>query len=166
MAKPKPIEGLNCEAELIESAIKVLRVRFSEMLDFREAVLSPDGIDGVHDMRVASRRLRSALRDFSDYFKKSERKQFAKRLKRFADALGDVRDEDVAIIALRQILEQQEPESDPSEIDKLIIDRQIARECNRVELVELLSEEFVADLEQYFEKTIQSPRTVQNGLTF
>src|SRR5438067_8706302 len=105
MAKPKPIEGLNCEAEVIESAIKVLRVRFSEMLNFRGTVVSPEGVGGVHDMRVASRRLRSALRDFSGYFKKREQKPFSKRLKRLADALGNVRNEDVAIIALREIRE-------------------------------------------------------------
>src|SRR2546423_13283055 len=101
MAKPKPIEGLDCDAGVVESAVKVLHVRFEEMLDFRASVLSRDGVDGVHDMRVASRRLRSALRDFSECFKKGERKLLRKELKRLAGALGAVRDEDVARIALR-----------------------------------------------------------------
>src|SRR5439155_25876142 len=106
MAKPKPIIGLDCNASVTDAAVIVLRVRFSEMLDFREAVLSPDSVNGVHDMRVASRRLRSALRDFSGYFKKREQKAFNKKLKHLADALGGVRDEDMAIVALREIPQQ------------------------------------------------------------
>ena len=65
MAKAREITGLDCEANAIECAAKILRARFEEVLEFRSAALDSEGIEGVHDMRVATRRLRSALRDFA-----------------------------------------------------------------------------------------------------
>ena len=58
-------------------------------------------------MRVASRRLRSALRDFLPYLRKRGLSSVQKRLRNIADALGEVRDHDVAIMALEELEKEQ-----------------------------------------------------------
>ncbi|HET6890784.1 MAG TPA: CHAD domain-containing protein, partial [Pyrinomonadaceae bacterium] len=55
------------------------------------------------DMRVSSRRLRGALNDFSPYLRKRVVSNSLKEIKSLADALGAVRDQDVAIIGLQRL---------------------------------------------------------------
>ena len=57
-------------------------------------------IERVHDMRVASRRLRAVLEIFAVCFPESEYKGVLKDVKALADALGERRDPDVHIAAL------------------------------------------------------------------
>jgi len=56
-----------------------------------------EDIEYVHDMRVASRRARAALTMFGPYFQAKALDEYAKRLRKTAQILGDVRDLDVAL---------------------------------------------------------------------
>src|ERR671932_1949973 len=104
MAKAKEIEGLDCGAWAARGMGLVLLTRLGEMCEHRAAALGPEGEDGVHDMRVASRRLRSVVRDFRPYLRGGKRLDAAREeLRRLAGALGAVRDEDVAIRALEKL---------------------------------------------------------------
>src|SRR5213076_131172 len=60
-------------------------------------------IERVHDMRVATRRLRAALEVFEPSFPKREFKRSLRDVKELADALGGRRDPDVALAAVEQI---------------------------------------------------------------
>jgi CHAD domain-containing protein len=60
-----------------------------------EAAARNGEIEGVHQMRVATRRMRSAWDIFEPYFEKSETKHFRRLLRKTARALGAVRDIDV-----------------------------------------------------------------------
>lgn len=51
--------------------------------------------EGVHQMRIALRRLRSALVLFDEHLKRRSRKSFDAELQRFGQVLGEVRDWDV-----------------------------------------------------------------------
>ncbi|HEU4595360.1 MAG TPA: CHAD domain-containing protein, partial [Pyrinomonadaceae bacterium] len=73
MAKAKKIEGLDCGADAGSGVRQVLLTRLGEMCEFREAALDWSDPEGVHDMRVASRRLRSALRDFMPHLQRRGR---------------------------------------------------------------------------------------------
>ncbi|HEX8473661.1 MAG TPA: CHAD domain-containing protein [Pyrinomonadaceae bacterium] len=138
MAKAKEIEGLDCNASIIIGAKVVLRVRLDEMCALREAALNWDDIEGVHDMRVASRRLRGIIREFEPYFRKHELRAMHDEVKRVADALGGVRDEDVAIAGLEKLSEDAPP--DVSEgIQKIVGERRRRREGARAVLTELIS---------------------------
>jgi len=55
----------------------------------------------VHDMRVASRRTRAALRLLKGYFRRKQLKPLSKGLKKIANVLGAVRDFDVLLIDLK-----------------------------------------------------------------
>ncbi|MFN2390604.1 MAG: CHAD domain-containing protein [Pyrinomonadaceae bacterium] len=81
MAKAKEITGLDCAASAMEWAAEVLRVRFDEVVNLRDSALDFSDIEGVHSMRVATRRLRSALRDFTPLMDKRPAKTSEKRIK-------------------------------------------------------------------------------------
>jgi CHAD domain-containing protein len=97
VAKAREIPGLRVDLPYGEVAAQVLEIRFQEMLDHSENVLDVGDIDRVHDMRVASRRLRAAIEVFRPCFPAKQRKAVLKEVKGLADALGERRDRDVAI---------------------------------------------------------------------
>ena len=133
MAKAKRIRGLKCDAPATTGIRLALLTRFGEMQSWRDAALDWTDPEGVHSMRVASRRLRSALRDFLPFLHKRKLSGAAKQLKNLADALGGVRDHDVAIIALEE-LKTQAPAELSATLDQFIETRAGEREKSRTEL--------------------------------
>lgn len=69
----------------------------AQMMKNLPGTKSGDDIEALHDMRVATRRLRSALRIFGDCFPKRLLKTAATDVGRVTRALGAVRDQDVFI---------------------------------------------------------------------
>jgi CHAD domain-containing protein len=84
-----------------------VRVRTGELFAHMEGVLDTDDIERVHDMRVASRRLRAVLEIFAPCFPKAEYQSVLKDVKRIADALGERRDPDVHIAAMEEFAAAQ-----------------------------------------------------------
>ena len=72
-------------------------------MSYDGAVRVPWNVNAVHDMRVALRRLRGALRDFVQVINEKPLRRVKTDLKRISDTLGVVRDLDVAIIALQEL---------------------------------------------------------------
>jgi CHAD domain-containing protein len=102
MAKARPVEGLKSDDAYAAAAAKVVAVRAREVADHSRDVLDVSDIERVHDMRVATRRLRAALEIFEPCFPARQYKEALKEVKAVADALGERRDADVAITALNQ----------------------------------------------------------------
>src|ERR1051325_3159720 len=137
MAKAKRIKGLNCN-HVASAGIKlVLVTRFDELSGFQQQALDWSDPEGVHSMRVASRRLRSALRDFMPYLRKRPLASGLKQLRHVADTLGDVRDHDVAIAALEEI-RSKAPAHVSSGLTSFVETRKQQREHARDELKVLL----------------------------
>lgn len=148
MAKPKEIPGLDCGAAAAEGARRVLLARFEEMCEYRASALEGSDIEGVHDMRVASRRLRSALRDFSPLLRRGKRLDAARAaLRRLADALGEVRDEDVTIHALEKLAEQAPPEAHAG-LEEYVAERRARRGRARAALSDALDEREIEEARQ------------------
>lgn len=150
MAKAKEITGLDCAADATEWAAAVLRVRFEEIAEARGAALNSEDIEGVHQMRVATRRLRSALRDFAPLMKRRPMKKVKRDLKRVADALGAARDQDVAIVALERLQQEAKNEQIKEGVGKLIEERRAVRERAQLDLMEALAVTAVEDLQNRF----------------
>jgi CHAD domain-containing protein len=106
MAKPKEILDLSPKQSYGEAAAKIVETRAGEMTAHSRGVLDTGDIDGVHDMRVATRRLRAALEVFEPCFPRKAYRQALGEVKRLADGLGERRDRDVAIAALRGFNDQ------------------------------------------------------------
>lgn len=97
MAPARPVRNLSCDDSFRSAAGKIIWTRFDEMMSFRDIALKGKDIEGVHDMRVGSRRLRAAVELFRDAFPRRRLRPFLRQVKALADALGEVRDLDVMI---------------------------------------------------------------------
>ena len=102
MAKAREIPGLTTDLPYGEVAARVVEVRTDELIEHSTGVLDMSDIEGVHAMRVATRRLRAAIEVFRPCFPKAEAKAALRDVKSLADALGERRDRDVAIDALER----------------------------------------------------------------
>jgi CHAD domain-containing protein len=103
MAKATKIPGIDCDVPACQAIVTVLKTRFDEMCALRDRALVWSDPEGVHDMRVASRRLRGAAKDFAPYLRKRSLNDAMRHIRTLADTLGDVRDQDVAIIGLQKL---------------------------------------------------------------
>ncbi len=102
MAKARPIPGLSEEDVYAAAAARVVAVRASELAQHAGGVLDMRQIERLHDMRVATRRLRAALEVFEPCFPRKRWRRALRAVKSLADALGERRDRDVSIAALRE----------------------------------------------------------------
>ncbi len=137
MAKAKRIKGIKCNDRAPLGIKLVLETRFEEMYGFRQAALDWADPEGVHSMRVASRRLRSAMRDFMPYLRQRGLTSVLKQTKHIANALGEVRDQDVAIVALEKIRKQASAEV-AGALQQLIDERKERRNESRDDLSSVL----------------------------
>jgi CHAD domain-containing protein len=106
VAKAKAIPDLTAEQPYAEAAARIVSVRGAELVEEAQGVLDTGDIERVHDMRVATRRLRAALEIFEPCFPAGPYGQALGDVKRLADALGERRDRDVAIAALHNFNDQ------------------------------------------------------------
>jgi len=153
MSKAKEIVGIECEAAATEALPLVLGPRLEEMCLLRKAALDFRDPEGVHDMRVASRRVRSALRDFAPHLRKTKIAASTKHLREIADTLGVVRDYDVAIIALEKLQKKANPEIS-SGLQRIIDDQKAKLDPARKELVQALNYKKLSQLKRSFRHAI------------
>lgn len=99
-------------------------------------------IEGVHDVRVASRRLRAAMDVAAPAFPPSWYKPLHQLAKQITSELGEVRDRDVMIEYLQAEREKAPPNERPG-IDRLIARIERERKAARAEM-----ESFLAELAQ------------------
>lgn len=121
MASARKVE-LDCSGSFAEAAARVIEVRAAEVFAHADGVLDLGEIEHLHDMRVATRRLRAALEVFQPCFPRKRHRKALKRVKALADALGERRDLDVEIEALQGLAEEVS-EPDREAIDVLIEER-------------------------------------------
>jgi CHAD domain-containing protein len=84
-----------------EGARRVLRRFFERMLAREEDVRGGEDAEDLHQMRVATRRLRASLQVVDQIFDPELIGRFRRRLRRAARSLGAVRDLDVFLAALQ-----------------------------------------------------------------
>jgi CHAD domain-containing protein len=145
MAKVK-IRGLDCSAPTDKMIRVVLRAQVRAMCRYRDAALNWKDPEGVHDMRVLSRRLRSAINDFRRYFRKGSLPR--PKLRAIAGKLGNVRDEDVALMALKELATQTKGKAEG--IQLIAAQRKERRKKARAELKQALTEVAVAEFQKEF----------------
>jgi CHAD domain-containing protein len=104
VARARPVPDLQPDQPFAHAAAKVVAVRADELREHSHDVLDLSDIERVHDMRVATRRLRAVLEVFAPCFPKRERRAVIAELKDLADALGERRDRDVQIEALTEFV--------------------------------------------------------------
>jgi CHAD domain-containing protein len=101
MAKARQVPGLDGDDPFRVAAAKVVSVRGDELFEQSVNVLDTSDIERVHDMRVATRRLRAVLEIFAPCFERTLLRGVLGDVRSLADALGERRDPDVHIDMLQ-----------------------------------------------------------------
>jgi CHAD domain-containing protein len=119
VARARDVPGFDCEETFSASAERVVAVRAAEVFEHSDGVLDMEEVEALHDMRVATRRLRAALEVFAPAFPGKRHRKALKRVKALADALGERRDRDVAIEFLTGFAAEA-PEADTAAVEALV----------------------------------------------
>jgi CHAD domain-containing protein len=153
VAKARPVGELRPQEPFAAAAAKVVAIRAAELREHSQGVLDLTDIEPVHDLRVATRRLRAVLEVFAPCFPKRARRSVIADLKRLADALGERRDRDVQINALHEFantLRDDERAGVRGLIDAIAAERPLANAA----LAPVVTEAFMADLSERLERLI------------
>jgi CHAD domain-containing protein len=106
---------------------RIVRMRADELFSHGDEVLDTADIERVHDMRVASRRLRAVLEIFEPVFPQGDFKTVLRDVKALADALGERRDPDVHIDAMEELEAAMQAANRPG--IEALVKRQRARQA-------------------------------------
>jgi CHAD domain-containing protein/adenylate cyclase class IV len=147
--------GLKPTDTLAEAGRKVLRFHLARLLKHEPGSRAGDDIEALHDMRVASRRLRSALDIFEPGFSKKAIKPLQKGLKATGQALGAVRDLDVFIEGVQRY-QQSLPKEQQAGLQPLLAAWQAKREAAREEMLAYLNSRAYQEFKKYFLKFVKS----------
>jgi CHAD domain-containing protein/transposase-like protein len=126
--------GVEPDDPIAEAGRKVLRYHFAEMLRHEEGTRQGDDIEELHDMRVATRRMRAAFDVFEQAFKSKAIQAHRKGLKEAGRALGNVRDLDVFMEKAQMYLDTL-PEDHHQGLEPLLSAWKEQREAGRAEML-------------------------------
>lgn len=162
MAKPTEILSIDCDGLGTNAIRVVICTRFGEMYSLRDKALDWSDPEGVHDMRVSSRRLRSALRDFMPHIRKRKLANVLDQIKELAAALGGVRDQDVAIAGLQK-LAAEAPIGPAAVVDQMVMSRESIRKQARRDLQRALQRMRLRQLQKDFTAAIDDATMTKAG---
>ncbi len=146
--------GLQPDDAMAEAGRKVLHFHFERMLFHEPGVRLGADIEHVHDMRVATRRMRSAFRLFAPFFDAKTVRPLVRGLRRTAQALGAVRDLDV----FREKAERFVAEHPGLSLEPLFSTWQADYDAARQALLAELDSKRFARFVERFQTFISTPR--------
>jgi adenylate kinase len=110
LGPPLSAPGILPSDDMAEAARKILLFQFQRMVLNEPGTLIGRDIEALHDMRVATRRMRAAFRVFGDYVDAKATAPFLDGLRQTGRALGTVRDLDVFWEKTEDYLKKLPPE--------------------------------------------------------
>lgn len=147
---------LDLDDSMAEAARKTLLFHFQRMLRHEKGTRAGTDPEELHDMRVATRRMRAALRVFDGHIDARALKPFGKMLRRTGRALGAVRDLDVFRDKARHYLDRL-PASGQSELDPLLSAWQTEHDKAREDLLAFLDSDLYAGFKEHFGEFLHRP---------
>jgi CHAD domain-containing protein len=154
--KPPEHPGLSVDDAMAEAARKTLYFHFQRMLYHEPGTRLGEDIEEVHDMRVATRRMRAAFRVFDDHLDMKQLKPILKDLRRTGRRLGAVRDLDVFWEKTQRYLDMLPPEQQ-GDLDPLREAWEAERERAREEMLAYLDSDRYARFKERFGEFLQTP---------
>jgi len=139
----------------------------AKLYDYHDDVIGSDDEHAVHQMRVATRRMRAVLGATAEVFKPKALKPLAKPLRRLARELGVVRDGDVFLKHLRSYrksLADDEQADFDTFIDRIQADRDAAQIALRHELASKRYHHLLEDLTAFATQPIKEVVANDGGL--
>ena len=113
------IKNISPDETLEVCARQIIVNYFHQMMSYKEGAKEGRDIECVHDMRVTSRRLRTAMDNFGACFPEKAFNKHYKKVKSITRTLGAVRDLDVLIARFEKELSTL-PEAEQTDIRGLI----------------------------------------------
>jgi hypothetical protein len=106
LVKAKKVKGIDCKESVLFNSRKIIDVRLNEMLSFGAYVGDPARIEEIHNLRIAAKRLRYTLEMFRFAYPK-ELNDLIAEVKEIQEHIGNMRDADVMIERVNQILDRE-----------------------------------------------------------
>jgi CHAD domain-containing protein len=147
--------GLLPDDPMSEAGRKTLWFHFLRMLKHEPGTRAGEDIEELHDMRVATRRMRAAIRVFGDFFEPEAIKPFNRGIRRVTRTLGPVRDLDVFEEKARRYLETL-PEASRGGLDPLLEAWHAERVAAREKMLAFLDSERYRKFKQDFSEFLQT----------
>jgi CHAD domain-containing protein len=139
---------------------KIVGAFFKAMLDNEEGTRAGEDPEALHDMRVATRRMRAALRVLQPYMHEQRTDNVRRGLRAVARALGAVRDLDVLIINA-EAFQQTLPEEQRGDMEGLLGEWRDRRGKSRKAMLRLLNSKdytrFTKQMARFVEEDIPDP---------
>lgn len=151
--------GMSALDAMAEAGRKALLFNFERMLLNEPGSRLGEDSEAVHDMRVATRRMRSAFRVFGPYFLKAATQPFRDELRVVAAALGEVRDLDVFIEKA-----QAWADANDADLTPLFEAWDLKRDEARARLIAYLDSKAFRQFVRRFDKFLKKPGKGVNPL--
>jgi hypothetical protein len=103
--RARKVKGLDPEGTLGDNFERIARTRLDELYGFVPAVLEPSAVEALHDMRIASKRLRYVLEAMGPAFGPGV-EHGVTEAKSLQGVLGEIHDCDVLLPRVREQLKQ------------------------------------------------------------
>lgn len=133
MAKASKVSGISGSTAFKQAIGRIIETRFDEMMRYRAGTILGRDPEALHDMRVASRRLRAAMDVAVDCFPKKYA-YYHRTVKELTDVLGGVRDYDVMRLSL-SAYRQSRPEAERPTINRILQNQRGERDQARLALI-------------------------------
>lgn len=150
------VPPIQADEPMSEAGRKAMYVHFLRMLANEAGTRLGQDIEALHDMRVATRRMRAAYGIFADYFDPAVLAPFNKGLRRIGRALGTVRDLDV-LIEKAEAYQATLGEDQPAALAPLLADWHARREVARREMLAHLDSPTYRDFVSAFQTFLTTP---------
>jgi CHAD domain-containing protein len=133
-----------------------MRYQFAEMLRHEAGTRQGVDIEALHDMRVATRRMRAAFEVFSEAFEPSALKLHLKGLRATGRALGQVRDLDVFMEEAQRFMATLS-EGQSGGLDPLLLEWKGLRDKTRDDMLAYLDSQNYLDFKKKFNLFVNTP---------
>lgn len=146
--------GIEADDAMSEAGRKILRFHFRRMLYNEPGTRLGQDPEALHDMRVATRRMRAAFRIFGSYYGEPA-SSYEKGLKQTGGMLGTVRDLDVF---RQKILDYREalPDAQQGSLDPLLAVLETRRDMARREMLNFMDGKKYARFKERFGEFVET----------
>jgi len=152
--------GIQIDDTMATAAVKTLQFHFHRMLDHEEGTRLGEDPEELHDMRVATRRMRAALQVFDGHLDPKAVRPIAKGLRKTGRILGAVRDLDVFSIKTQRYLDTL-PEECRYGLDPLLEAWRAEREAARARLLDYLDGDQYKRFVERFQEFLARPEKAE-----
>ena len=156
---PEKFPLIQCHETMVSAGVNVLGLHFEKMCQNEADTILGENIEALHDMRVATRRMRTAFSVFSPFYDPRLVAPLSKELKKTGKKLGAVRDYDVFLENARNYqIAQSQFDADQLQFGVDIWSSQ--RDQSRHEMVAYLHQDRYSAFKEEFIQFLNLPETL------